>query len=279
MEQNSLLVTVEATHQSLEQRLAEATRRGAERRPHDARARVNAFMAATSRHLAAVDEALLPEVARRLPDGHRRAAEYLHAARRLEQALVRLKARLYGELHVAHLPWPGVVDEVRRNLTEYDEVELALVRDLTAGLDRQEADALADRVYRAELRAPPGPTPTCRTPASSASPRAGSGRSGSVLGHHRGAGDPAAGPPEAAGPQPRQPALAVPGRRAAARLRGAGGHPTGRAAARRVDVLTTGPVPGRHFARESDFRLATWPAPLPWVVHGGTRGGPEHGRS
>lgn len=155
MEQNSLLVTVEATHQSLEQRLAEATRPGADHgRPHVARARVNAFMAATSRHLAAVDEALLPEVAHRLPDGHRRAAEYLHAARRLEQALVRLKARLYGELHVAHLPWPGVLDEVRRHLAEYDEVELALVRDLTAGLDRQEADALADRVYRAELRAP-----------------------------------------------------------------------------------------------------------------------------
>ncbi len=155
MNPNLLVVTVEATHQSLQQRLDEATRpRVANGHSQWDRARVNAFLAATSRHLGAVDEALLPEVARRMPDGHERVKAYLHAARLLEQALVRLKARLYGELHVAHAPWAQVWDDVRRQLAHHNENERALVEDLTAGLDRDVAQSLADRVYRSELRAP-----------------------------------------------------------------------------------------------------------------------------
>ena len=155
MNPNTLVVTVEATHQSLQQRLDEATRarRGAEH-PRQARSRVNAFLAATSRHLAAVDEALVPEVARRMPEGRERVKDYLHEARLLEQALVRLKARLYGELHMAHVPWVQVWGDVRRALTGHNEKEVELVRDLTADLDPDGCQALADRVYRAELRAP-----------------------------------------------------------------------------------------------------------------------------
>jgi hypothetical protein len=154
MNPNLLVVTVEATHQSLEQRLDEATRpRRVNGYPQRDRARVNAFMAATSRHLGAVEEALLPEVARRMPDGHDRVKAYLREARLLEQALVRLKARLYGELHVAHAPWAEVWDDVRRRLAGHNEKELELIGDLTATLDREVAQSLADRVYRAELKA------------------------------------------------------------------------------------------------------------------------------
>jgi hypothetical protein len=155
MDTNHLLVTIEATHQSLDQRLSEATQRSARwRHPRDLRPRVDAFMAATSRHLAAAEEVLVPETVRRRVDGAARAEEYLEAARQLEQALTRLKARLYGELHVAHVPWPEVWADVRRCLTAHAEAELALARHLSEVLDRAEAADLAWRVYRAELRAP-----------------------------------------------------------------------------------------------------------------------------
>jgi hypothetical protein len=153
MNPNVLDVLVEATHESLLQRLDEATRPGPMHvREH--RARANAFMAATSRHLAAVDEAVLPAVARRFPDGRERVKGYLHEARLLEQALVRLKARLYGELHLVHVPWGEVWGDVRRQLASHNAAEQELTRELTATLDRQACETLADRVYRAELKAP-----------------------------------------------------------------------------------------------------------------------------
>ncbi len=155
MNPNVLDVLVEATHESLRQRLDEATRPEEEPgRPRQHRTRVNAFLAATSRHLAAVDEALLPEVADRLPDGAQRVKDYLHEARLLEQALVRLKGRLYGELHLAHVPWAAVWEEVQQQLAGQRRAEEELVHDLTATLDQAGCEALADRVYRAELKAP-----------------------------------------------------------------------------------------------------------------------------
>ncbi len=155
MSQTILDVLVEATHESLTQRLDEATRaRSVDGPVREDRARVNAFMAATSRHLAAVDEALVPEVVRRLPDGRQRATDYLHEARLLEQSLARLKARVYGEQHAAHLPWTEVWDGVRRQLAAHNEKERELAAALSAALDRETCERLADRVYRAELRAP-----------------------------------------------------------------------------------------------------------------------------
>ena len=157
MNPNLLVVTVEATHQSLRQRLDEATRpRGSApaEHPREGHARINAFMAATSRHLAAVDEALLPEMAHRLPEGHDRVKDYLHEARLLEQSLVRLKARLYGEIHNARVPWAEIWDDVRRQLANHNVKELELIHALAATLDPEASESLAQRVYRAELRAP-----------------------------------------------------------------------------------------------------------------------------
>ena len=157
MNPNLLVVTVEATHQSLQQRLDEATRpRGGApaEHPREGHARINAFMAATSRHLAAVDEALLPETAHRLPEGHDRVRDYRHEARLLEQSLVRVKARLYGEIHNARVPWVEIWDDVRRQLANHNAKELELTRALAATLDPEASESLAQRVYRAELRAP-----------------------------------------------------------------------------------------------------------------------------
>ena len=99
---DSLAMTVEATHRSLGERVA-AARAPSPNRPRDT---TDAFLAATSRHLAAVEAVLVPRVRTRVPDGVLLSVEYLAAARSLEQTLTLVKARLYGEAHAARLPWP-----------------------------------------------------------------------------------------------------------------------------------------------------------------------------
>lgn len=152
---NRLLVTVEATHQSLEQRLREAMEHTTTRsRPRERYARTDAFIAATSRHLAAVDDVLLGIAGDRLPDGPERVKGYLHQARLLERATAHVKARLYGELHASYDPWPEVWEHVLGELREHNRLERDLVADLADRIDREECGVLADAVYRAELRAP-----------------------------------------------------------------------------------------------------------------------------
>ena len=155
MNVNRLVVTIDATHQSLQQRLDAAMHHTPTlSRPRDRYARTDAFMAATSRHLAAVDEVLLDVVGHRLPDGQEKVKAYLHQARLLELAIAHLKARLYGEVHSAHLTWSQVWEDVRRELLAHNRVERELVGELAEVLDAAACGALADQVYRAEVRAP-----------------------------------------------------------------------------------------------------------------------------
>lgn len=160
MRGGSLALTIDATHQSLEDRLRDATARTTVLgQPRDTYARTDAFLAATSRHLAAVDSAVLPMVRRRLPDGSSRVHEYLQQARRLEHSLAMLKARLYGEAHAVHASWPRVWTEVRRQLTRHNKMERALVEALIEELSPEERDDLAQSVYRSEIKAPTRPHP------------------------------------------------------------------------------------------------------------------------
>jgi hypothetical protein len=155
MHANRLVVTIEATHQCLQDRLDAATRRAPRRSgPREGYARTDAFLAATSRHLAAFEEALLPVLRRELPDGDARTREYLHQARLLELALATLKARIYGAVAASHIPWEEVWDDVRRELSRHNETERALVHDLVHEGEDRRHDELADRLYRAELKAP-----------------------------------------------------------------------------------------------------------------------------
>lgn len=159
MTANRLLITIEATQQALEERLDEATH-GQVRlsRPRERRARADAFLSSTSRHLAAVEEVLVPAAQRELPDGQLRVREYLHQARALELALATLKARVYGAVAATHIPWTEVWEDVRRELERHNELERALVGDLVILGDDSSHEAthdeLADRLYRAELKAP-----------------------------------------------------------------------------------------------------------------------------
>lgn len=157
---DTLSLTIEATHRSLEQRLDGVLAPTAGRRhARDTYARTDAFLAATSRHLAAVDAVLLPLVAGRARDGTPFVHEYLEQARRLEMTLASLKARLYGEAHAIHLSWTGLWSDVRRELLQHNAMEWTLVGTLVERLEPDALDEVAQRVFRAEVGAPTRPHP------------------------------------------------------------------------------------------------------------------------
>jgi hypothetical protein len=155
-----LAMTVAATHRSIEERLGEALAPHHDPgRPRDAQAAADTFLAATSRHLAAVEEVLVDEVRRVVPDSESLVADYLDAARDLEQSLALLKARLYGEVHAASLGWPDVWTRVRGRLDRHNRLENELVAQLARHGDADHLDALARAVFEAETRAPTRPHP------------------------------------------------------------------------------------------------------------------------
>jgi len=156
---DSLSLTIEATQRSLQQRLGECMApRGSVGRVRDANARTDAFLAATSRHLAAVEAVLLPEVRRAGPEGDVEVRTYLQTARRLERTLAMLMGRLYGEAHAVHLAWPQLWVLVQQQLTEHDRLERGLV-EAVIRLDGPGLETLARRVYDAETRGPTRPHP------------------------------------------------------------------------------------------------------------------------
>jgi hypothetical protein len=160
---DSLARTIEATQRSLEERLAEALRPHRDPdRPRDNYAVIDAFMAATSRHLAAVEAVLLGRVRHTVPDGERLGQDYLHAARQLEHTLALIKGRLYGEAHAVHLAWPELWETVHAQLSEHNRIESQMVEALIGSCEPVEADGLARRVFEAETRGPTRPHP--RTP-------------------------------------------------------------------------------------------------------------------
>jgi hypothetical protein len=159
---DSLALTIEATQSSVEQRLREALRPHRDpHRPRDNYAAVDAFMAATSRHLAAVDAVLLGRVRHTVPDGERVGQEYLHAARQLEHTLALVKGKLYGEAHAVHLGWPELWETVHTQLIAHNRIERRMVDELIRS-DPVAADGLAQLVFESEAHGPTRPHP--RTP-------------------------------------------------------------------------------------------------------------------
>jgi hypothetical protein len=158
--EDTLSLTVEATQRSLQDRLAECLApAGLRARSRDTYAHTDAFLAATSRHVAAVEAVLLPSMRRRVPDGVVAVQEYLRVARRLEQTLAMVKARLYGEAHAIYLAWPQLWADVQLQLADHNRLERELVAALAGSADRADLDALARRVFDAETRGPTRPHP------------------------------------------------------------------------------------------------------------------------
>jgi hypothetical protein len=157
---DSLVLTTEATQRSLEERLGEALapHRDAHR-PRDNYAAVDTFMAATSRHLGAVDAVLVKRVRHGVPGGEGVSQEYLHVARQLEHTLALMKGKLYGEAHAIHLEWPALWEAARTQLEAHNRSERAMVGALVRHGDPAEIDGLARRVFDAETHGPTRPHP------------------------------------------------------------------------------------------------------------------------
>ncbi len=158
-----LVRTVEATQRSLQERLDEALRPHRNPlRPRDHYAATDTFLAATSRHLAAVEAVVLERVRHGGPVGHALAKEYLHAARQLELTLALIKGRLYGEAHAIHLKWPDLWVDARSRLDEHNRLERRMIEELIAHGDPVTLDGLARRMFDVEAHGPTRPHP--RTP-------------------------------------------------------------------------------------------------------------------
>jgi len=155
---DSLVLTIEATQRSLEQRLHEALAPHHDpARPRDTYAATDAFLAATSRHLAAAEAVLLDPVRRAVPDGDTLVHGYLELVRGLEHTLSLLKGRLYGEAHAVHLDWAELWRRAGDELAEHNRLETALVDALVRHGDPDMLDGMARRVFDAETHAPTRP--------------------------------------------------------------------------------------------------------------------------
>lgn len=156
----SLVLTVEATQRALDQRLGAVLASHNDRlRPRDVHAATDAFLAATSRHLAAVQAVVLGDVRRAVPDGEAVVHAYLEVSRDLEQTLSLIKARLYGEAHAIHLSWSELWRRAGSQLAEHNRLETDLVDALVRHGDPEEVDGLARKVFDAESRGPTRPHP------------------------------------------------------------------------------------------------------------------------
>lgn len=157
---DSLFLTVESTHRSLQERLDEALAPHRDPdRPRDGHSSTDAFLAATSRHLAAVEAVLVPTLCRKAPDSGVLAKEYLQAARHLERTLSLVKARVYGEAHAVHMSWPGLWSLAKEQLTEHNRLEQKLVEKVIEHDDPDDLDGLARKLFDAETRGPTRPHP------------------------------------------------------------------------------------------------------------------------
>ena len=116
------------------------------------------FLAATSRHLNAVESVLLPVAQKRLHDDDL-VHEYVQASKELETALVAAKGREYGSAYSSSTSWKEVWDSVRSSLEHERGVELELAERLEHELGEGELDELVDHLEQAEPDAPSRPHP------------------------------------------------------------------------------------------------------------------------
>jgi len=157
---DSLARTVEATQRSLEERLGEALLPHHDlSRPRDHYAATDTFLAATSRHLAAVEGVLVHPVRRSVPEGQALVHDYLRAARHLEQTLALIKGRLYGEAFAIHLAWPTLWDRAHGQLTDHNLLERRMVDELIRHGEPTMVDGLARRMFDLESHGPTRPHP------------------------------------------------------------------------------------------------------------------------
>ncbi len=117
------------------------------------------FSAVLCRHLAAVDDVLLPRARKELTHGHAKVHDYVRHARGLEHTLHLLKARLYGDATAQHRTWDEVWNGLEDWLDDHVTHEQALIHALAEHLTDDEAQRLAAKLPAAEAHSPTRPHP------------------------------------------------------------------------------------------------------------------------
>jgi hypothetical protein len=120
---------------------------------------IDQFNAGTSRHLHAVDEALLPAVSAHVENGSALVHEYLPTARHLEVLLFHVKAHEYGSTWETTHDWPTLWGEVEEALVAQEVKEEELVSHLAEEASDDVLVLVAGRMTVAERRAPSRPHP------------------------------------------------------------------------------------------------------------------------
>lgn len=119
----------------------------------------DAFLAAASRHIAAVSAVLLPQARKHLADGQERARTLIASTRLLEVSLNLVKARLYGATYALHRSWPEIWEHVTTPFERSLRLEADLVDELDESLSERDAEELADRLHSAAEHATTRPHP------------------------------------------------------------------------------------------------------------------------
>lgn len=127
--------------------------------PREAYEVTDAFMSVMSRHLAAIEDVLLPVARERLDDGPQYVDDYLRRARGLEQAVHAMKARLYGDVQIHHVRPEDLWEEIDGRLTEHETCETDLLAALQSMLTEEESVSLAEQILAAGDHAPTRPHP------------------------------------------------------------------------------------------------------------------------
>lgn len=127
--------------------------------PRHSRHLADVFLATTCRHLAAVDDALLPVARRRLKGGRQTVTAYVLHSRELERKLHAMKARMYGDARASRLQCSELWARLRSLLVEHEVQENAIVDGLSNALSDREMNALAGRLQRTERKSPTRPHP------------------------------------------------------------------------------------------------------------------------
>jgi hypothetical protein len=149
---------LESIHHDLGYRLVlAADARPDVRHPRDHYTAIDTFLAAASRHNAAMVDAIAPLV-RHLPGGHDLAHEFLAASRSYEESLAQVKAKLYGSTFAVGRPWPPIWQDVRREFELVCDLERRLAATLLSEEPNDPRD-LGTLLHRAELASPTRPHP------------------------------------------------------------------------------------------------------------------------
>lgn len=157
---HNLVDSTEQTHRTLSALLdAASAMESVPGEPRKGFENTDTFLAATSRHLNAVEGVLLPAAHKHVPDGATAVHAYVRACKDLETALVTAKAREYGSAYAVNRRWTDIWATVRDRMNRLRDVEIDLVDRLTATLDQSELGELTERLHRAERDAPSRPHP------------------------------------------------------------------------------------------------------------------------